>query len=494
MRKKKSFARNIIVLLFFVAAGFVGGWAASSRLAESARSEKEDSMFASSVAMATPAKVADKEAIALRRTPVVEAVEKVSPAVVNISTEKVIEKRFNPFGGFDDEFFNGFFDSFPNNFPTEKYKQQTLGSGVIINPKGYILTNEHVILRASKVVVTLPDEREIEARVIGADPKFDLAILKVDVDKPLPTAQTGDSEGVMIGETVIAIGSPFGLKHTVTTGVVSAIGRSVKTNEGQVFSDFIQTDASINPGNSGGPLVNIVGEVIGINTAIYAEAEGIGFAIPINRAMRAVAELIRYGKIEKTWTGIRVQELTGRLAATLGLKAGGGVLVSDVLSDSPGESAGIKAGDVIVKIDTMEIGSIEAFLDRISGSLVGDTVNVEIVRDGKTRNLKMKMAGLPIKHADKLAKEVFGVTVSDIGRSEQLRYKLYGDQGVVVTDVDENSPAAKIGMRAGDVIRQFGNREINSVDDFREAVAVASVRESVFLVVQRGMYLYHVRI
>ncbi|MFA6449550.1 MAG: Do family serine endopeptidase [bacterium] len=438
---------------------------------------------------AIPISAIEKENLALRRTPVVIAAEKVGPAVVNISTEKIVERRFSPFGGLNDDFFKGFFDQ----FPTESYKQQTLGSGVIINSKGYILTNEHVILRASKVKVTLPDEREAEARVIGADPKFDLAILKIDMDTPLPAAQTGDSDNVMIGETVIAIGNPFGLKHTVTTGVVSAVGRSIKTREGQVFNDFIQTDASINPGNSGGPLVNIVGEVIGINTAIYAEGQGIGFAIPINRAMRAVAELLRSGKIEKTWTGIRAQEMTAKLAQNLGVKNGGGVLISDVIENSPAAKAGLKTGDVIVKVDNVTIDSIETFVDKIGSYMVGESMAVEYLRDGAGKKAQMKLSGLPLDRAEKLSHDLFGLDVEAVSRAAQLRYRLQDTKGVMVTAALKNGPAAKIGLQPGDVIRQLGIRQIDGMDDFKEAVTVASVQESVFLVVQRGIYLYHVK-
>jgi serine protease Do len=447
-----------------------------------------------SPALVTRADAADPEAMALRRTPVVRAVEKVGPAVVNISTEKIVERRVSPFGGANDEFFNNFFDRFSDTFPTQRFKQQTLGSGVIIDPKGYILTNDHVILMASKVMVTLPDDRETEAQVIGADPTFDLAILKIDVKGDLPAARVGDSDTLMIGETAIAIGNPYGLSRTVTTGVISALGRSIKTDDGKVYDDFIQTDASINPGNSGGPLVIITGEVIGINTAIYANAEGIGFAIPINRAMRAVADLIRFGKVEKTWAGIRVQELTPRLASRLGIGSGKGVLVSDVIVNSPAASAGLKTGDAILKVDSSEIISVEGFLDKIGGYMVGDKALLTVDRDGKTKTIEIRMAGLPLDRADRLAKELFGLKVSSIGRSEMSRYQLAANAGVVVTEVEEDSPAARIGIEPGDVLSQFGTRRIAGIDDFREAVIIASVQDSAFLIVQRGRFLYHVRI
>ncbi|HOX28802.1 MAG TPA: trypsin-like peptidase domain-containing protein [bacterium] len=447
-------------------------------------------IFGQPIRAATP--LTDKEALAIRRTPVVAAIEKVSPAVVNINTEKIVQRSINPFGAFNDDNFDRLFDNFFNQFPTQSYKQQTLGSGVIIDPKGYILTNEHVIMRASKVMVTLPDETVAEARVIGGDPKFDLAILKIDVKKSLPAARTGDSDSLMIGETVIAIGNPYGLNHTVTTGVLSAIGRSIRTDQGKVFNDFLQTDASINPGNSGGPLVNLVGEVIGINTAIYEGANGIGFAIPINRAMRAVADLIRYGKIENVWSGLRAQELTQQIARKLGAD-GGGVLISDVFRDSPASRAGLKTGDVVVSIDSAKITNLEEFLNKSSGYLVGDTAEIEYIREGDHKKARLKMVALPVDRADELAKDLLGLTVSGIDRTQQARYNLYSTDGVVVTKVEKASPAAKIGVEPGDIIRQLGGREIKQMSDFRETMLMISAQESAFVVVQRGANLYYVR-
>ena len=251
----------------------------------------------------------------IRRTPVVEAVKRVSPAVVNISTETIVARQTSPFPAFRDPLFEEFFHDFfePR---VERYKQTSLGSGVVIRPDGYILTNQHVVLRGSQIKVTLADDRDFEAQLVGADSDSDLAVLKVKTDTSLPYINMGDSDDLMIGETVIAIGNPFGLSHTVTTGVVSALGRSLKTGE-QTYYDFIQTDASINPGNSGGPLLNLSGDLIGINTAIYQKAQGIGFAIPINRARRIVTDLISYGEVHVPWVGAIVQDLTPELAAQL---------------------------------------------------------------------------------------------------------------------------------------------------------------------------------
>ena len=248
--------------------------------------------------------------IASRRGPVVVAVEKASPAVVSIFSSQEVERQPNPFSGnpFFEDFFRDFFESLP-----DRRTERSLGSGVVIRPDGYILTNEHVVLQSGKIQIQLANERKLNARLVGADSDSDLAVLKVDDAKSLSHLPLGTSEDLLIGETVIAIGNPFGLSHTVTTGVVSAVNRSLNTGE-RTYYDFIQTDASINPGNSGGPLLNIKGELIGINTAIYGKAQGIGFAIPISRAKRIVEELISHGAVEAPWVGVATQTLTPELA------------------------------------------------------------------------------------------------------------------------------------------------------------------------------------
>lgn len=435
----------------------------------------------------------DASGMNLRRTPIVIAVEKVSPAVVNISTEKIVQQRYNPFGG-GGGFNNDFFDPFFDRYFTRDVKQQTLGTGVIIDPRGYILTNEHVILRASEITVTMPDETDYKAQIIGADPKFDLAILKIDAKKEFPAAKTGDSDSVMIGETVIAIGNPFGLSHTVTTGVLSATGRSIKTNEGKIFNDFIQTDASINPGNSGGPLVNLNGEIIGINTVIYSDAQGIGFAIPINRAMRAVSELIRFGEIQKTWTGLRVQPVTPRIARHFGLTELTGALVSDVIDDSPATRAKIQSGDIILSINGKTISSTEEFNDALSSMLVGDKASLKILRDEKTINTDLKLEAAPLDRAEDISYSRFGFKVSPVTDKIARQYGLRSARGVIIIAVSNNSPASETGLQPGDIIHQIGAREIISMEDYKNAVIRAAEQESVFMAVQRKGYLYYIKL
>ena len=257
-----------------------------------------------------------------RRTPIVKAVERVGASVVNINTEEVAPAVRNPFRDSRNPFFDQFFKEF---FPSRDNNRRSLGSGVIIHPEGYILTNEHVVSKATIIKVTLIDKREFDARLVGSDIKSDLAVIKIETNENLPHVSLGRSDDLMIGETVIAIGNPFGLQHTVTTGIISALHRSIKGGGNRVYREFIQLDASINPGNSGGPLLNIEGSLIGINTAIFKQAEGIGFAIPINKAKRIINDLIRYGKVRRGWLGVSVQSITKEMLSFFNIERVRGV-------------------------------------------------------------------------------------------------------------------------------------------------------------------------
>ena len=314
-----------------------------------------------------------------RRTPLVIAVEKVSPAVVNIYTSETGISLRNPFRNFGNNLFDQFFNDFISK---NRNNKKSLGSGVLINKEGYILTNEHVVARASKIHIALSDKREFEARVIGADIKSDLAIIKIDSDQFLPFVPMGRSDDLMIGEQVLAIGNPFGLRHTVTTGIISALNRNIRTGKNEVYSDFIQVDASINPGNSGGPLLNVNGALIGINTAIYQKAEGIGFAIPIDNAKRIVDELIRFGKVRRGWLGVSVQEMNQQLLRHFQLDKNKGVLVIRVAEKSPAAVAGLKRSDVIVAIGNHEVASKADFRAQMSSYTVDDRVRFAILREG----------------------------------------------------------------------------------------------------------------
>ena len=426
-----------------------------------------------------------------RRTPVVIAIEKVSPAVVNINTEEVVRQRANPFSGLGDDFFDQFFQDF---FPPQDYKRQSLGSGVIINQKGYILTNEHVILRASTIKVTLSDNREFDAHLVGADSRSDLAIIKIDSDKPLPFAQMGASSDIMIGESVIAIGNPFGLSHTVTTGIVSAVNRNIKGEDGRIYSDFIQIDASINPGNSGGPLLNINGEVIGINSAIYQKAEGIGFAIPIDRAKRIVNDLIKYGEVHEAWLGIFVQELTTQIAKSFGYSNTKGVIISKAFKGGPSERAGLKRGDIIISLGNKHIKTIDDYNDLIYGYGHNDKISITVFRDGEKITVNVTAQTIPEELYDEIALEWLGISVDEITNKAVKKYQLFTNSGVLISKVEKESPAGKIGIEAGDVLRQINKAKVETLKDFKKAVLSAKKGGSVLLLIQRGKYGYYVTV
>ena len=421
----------------------------------------------------------------IRRSPVVKAVEAARPSVVNISTE-IINRRYSPFGDIGDPRLDKFFrDFFEGPFGTREYKRTSLGSGVIIRKDGYILTNEHVILRASKITVTLLDGRSFPAVVVGSDPSSDLAILKIK-SKSLPTIQLGDSDGLMIGETLIAIGNPFGLSHTVTTGVVSANHRSFRTSDNRVFTDFIQTDASINPGNSGGPLLNIEGDLIGINTAIYGEAQGIGFAIPINRVTRIVENLIDYGEVRHGWIGLRVVNLDFQLAKKTGLEAGRGVYVKHVFKNSPAGKAGFFRGDVILELNGNRIASLGQYRSVIQSVTVGSKVRMSVLRNGKNLNQELTATELPIESAEQFAWRLLGIDVIKNSPKVARNYGLKTIAGMVISKVRVKSPAQKVGILPGDVLLAISGKSIDSLEDFHIACASLRLAQSAIIAVARN--------
>jgi Do/DeqQ family serine protease len=420
----------------------------------------------------------------LRRSAIVVAVEKVSPAVVNISTT-VTEKvsPFFPFGG--EDFFKDFF---PDMFSRE-YKHSSLGSGVIIDgEKGYIVTNHHVVARATEIKVITSNQKEYKGRSLGSDPRSDLAVIKIDAKEKLPEAKLGDSEDLMIGETVIAIGNPFGLTHTVTTGVVSAIDRSVRA-EDRVYRHFIQTDASINPGNSGGPLLNIDGDVIGINTAIYQKAQGIGFAIPINKAKRIVKELLRAGEVQPPWLGLDLQELTPELKRHFALPGGGGgVLVSDVYGNSPADRAGVKRGDVVLVVGGTSVASLSDYQDALAEFTTGDRITLKLFRRGKEISIPLQPASFPPELALETVYRRLGIKVGEGRRGGNSQQR----SGVSVEEVKQDSEAGRIGLKSGDIIAQVNEVAVTNLEDFKKAVSQYHHLISLNLVVRRGPYAYSI--
>ena len=425
-----------------------------------------------------------------RRTPLVIAVENVGPAVVNINTEEAPRQARNPFRGFmGDELFKKYF----KNYSPPNYRgKRSLGSGVLIDPRGYILTNEHVIARAQNIKITLIDKREFSARLIGADKQSDLAIVKITSDKPLPFVKMGHSNDLMAGETVLAIGNPFGLQHTVTTGIISALNRTLPVSKNVSYSGFIQVDVPINPGNSGGPLLNINGELIGINTAIQQNAEGIGFAIPIDKARRIVKDLIEFGQVRRGWLGVSVQNLTDDLVRLFKLSHQYGVLVTKIFKSSPMEKSHIQQGDILVTIDGQEIANKSSYQDKIASYTINDVIRFGYIRNGKAGKSKVLVSAMPKNYAGDFAKEWLGLEVKNLSKNLARHYRLMAREGVVVVSSSPNSASGKIGISPGDVIRQVNQNTITNKKDFHEALMEAGKLSSILLLVQRGRSGYYV--
>ena len=375
----------------------------------------------------------------------------------------------------------------------ERREQRTsLGSGVIIDGKrGLVLTNTHVIEKASAIGVTLNDQHEFSATIVGMDPDSDLAVLKIDSQQDLPSIRMGDSDDVMIGESVIAIGNPFGFSHTVTTGVISAVKRSIKTAE-RVFHEFIQTDASINPGNSGGPLLNIDGDLIGINTAIYAEGQGIGFAIPINRAKRIISDLITYGEVVPAWIGVTVQPVDAALAQYLDLDGPGGVLVTRVEPDSPARKAGIVQGDVIVSIDGTRTVDGPAYQLKLKEIAVDQSILVTVNRNGAQQRLSLKTALFPLDRALDLAERQLGITVADLNDQARARYGLTSRDGVLIVKMRRGSHLDRIGVRPGDIVHQIDEVRVPDVERFKATIVKYRNKPAVVLTIERDGTIYHI--
>ncbi len=430
-----------------------------------------------------------------RENAVVKTVKRVGPAVVNISSEYESRQQSNPFDSFGgDPLFDRFFKDFFDHGYNQHEKRTNLGSGVIIDgQRGFILTNAHVITRAGTITVTLKDEREFRAQIVGADPDSDLAVLKIESQSKLPDIQMCRSDDLLIGETVIAIGNPFGFSHTVSTGVISAINRSVRT-ENRTFHDFIQIDAPINPGNSGGPLLNINGDLIGINTAIYANARGIGFAIPINKARRIVTDLITYGEVIQAWIGMLVQDLNRQLVEYYKIPTGKGVIVEAVTTRGPAQLAGIKSGDIILKINNRPVPSNSAFQDIMRGVSAGETIKILLKRRDQVLSASVGAKVFPPEQALALAERLLGVVVADLSREIRLKYRIAAESGVLITELRNGTYLSRIGVGPGDVIRQIDDVEIGDREDFKAAIVKFRRKKSVVLLLQRGTRGYYITI
>jgi serine protease Do len=426
--------------------------------------------------------------------------EPLLPAVVNISTSKVVKntKSQNPFS---DPFFRQFFgnpfggDEDQQQQPREQ-REHSLGSGVIVNPDGYILTNNHVVEGASDVQVTLSDKRTLKAKVVGTDPRTDIAVLKIPTSG-LSTVTLGDSTKAKVGDIVLAIGDPFGIGETATMGIVSAVGRRNLSLEGPGgYEDFIQTDASINPGNSGGALVNTRGELIGINTAIISNGgggnQGIGFAVPVNMARGVMEQILKTGKVTRGYLGVSIQGITPDLAKAFNLPSAEGALVGDVTPDSPGAKAGLQKGDVITALNGQKIADYTDLRLRISQTPPGTSINMEVYRNGQKQQMKATLVEFPEKtETAQSAPEgetpaLEGVQVENLNSeiTQQLNLPA-GTRGVIITRVDPDSTAAETGLQRGDVIQEVNRKQVASVEQFRAAVRGAA-NQPLLLLVNRG--------
>lgn len=430
-----------------------------------------------------------------------EIVNSVSPSVVNISTTKVISRDTLPFS--EDPFFDLFRPFHDFGLP-RKWKEQSLGSGVIVSGDGYIITNNHVVEKADEIRVTLYDKRSFRGKVVGADPKTDIAVVKISAEK-LPTIPLGDSDRLQVGEFVLAIGNPFGLSHTVTMGIISAVGRA---NVGIAdYEDFIQTDAAINPGNSGGPLVNIKGELIGINTAIFSRSggyQGIGFAVPSNMARLVMDQLMKQGKIVRGWLGVTIQDITPELSQKFGLKDSRGALVGDVSRGSPAEKAGILRGDVVLEFNGKEIKSVGGLRNMVAQSKVGSQVKVKILRNGKEHELTVVIAELPKEIAgapsepspEDIQRNVFsGITVMDLTKEIARQLGLgSNEKGVAVVRVEPGSAAEEAGLKKGDVIQEIDRKRVGGLGDFNRITSSIAPGETTLLFVNRAGRRFYITI
>lgn len=415
--------------------------------------------------------------------------KKASPSVVNISTVKVFKGRGEhpslPFGPNDP--FKDFFERFFKDQVPKDFKQRSLGTGFIIDKEGYILTNNHVVEKADEIKVKLSDDREFDAKIVGRDPKTDLALIRIEGAWGLIPLALGDSDALQVGDWVVAIGSPFGLGHTVTAGIVSAKYRQIGAG---AYDNYIQTDASINPGNSGGPLLNTAGEVIGINTAIFSQSGGsvgIGFAIPVNMAKDLLPQLKR-GRVVRGWLGVMIQHVTPEIKKLFNLDEEKGALVSDVVAGGPADKAGIERGDVIVAVDGQEIKEMKELPFLIASIPVGKTVAVDVIRKGESKSLQVTIGELEEEGEKPVVSKAgprLGMVVDDISPELARRFGLEDTAGVIVIEVQNNTPAAEAGLQPGDVILEIDQAAVKGLDDFKVKLDSYKAGDTILMLTKR---------
>jgi serine protease Do len=421
-----------------------------------------------------------------------DVIERVVPAVVNISSKRVVQSQAShPY--MSDPFFRRFFEDYFRRFdmPTEQV-QENLGSGVIVSSEGYIITNNHLVGQADEVLVRLPDKREFDAEIVGTDERTDVAVLKIDADN-LPTVPIGDSDLLRLGESVIAIGYPFRVGQTVTKGIVSALNRgSLGLTQ---YENFIQTDAAINPGNSGGALINTRGELIGINTAILSRtggSQGIGFAIPISMANNVMEKILRDGRVIRGWLGVLPQDIDPQMAELFDADVAEGVVITEVVEDSPAEKAGIKRDDIVVAFDGKPVRDGMAFRNMVAAIDPGEKIDIEIIRDGKKKRMTIEIGeqesgevAAGSEEPEEVSPLFTGVSLEVVEDFHRRRFELPRDmEGLIVTEVEPTSNAAEGGLEAGDVIIEINRRNVTSIEDF-QGILERSRKDKMLLLVYR---------
>lgn len=418
------------------------------------------------------------------------------PSVVNIRTVTTVKgggRVFRHFFGnpFNDRKnpFEEFWGPHMEDQPQRDYKQRSLGSGFIIDKEGYIVTNNHVVENADQIKVKLADEREFDAELVGRDPKTDIALIKISAKTDLEPIHMGNSDELMVGNWVVAIGSPFGLEQTVTAGIVSAKGRIIGFGP---YEDFIQTDASINPGNSGGPLINMKGDVVGINTAIVASGQGIGFAIPMNMAKDIINQLKSSGEVTRGWLGVGIQDLSDELKKYYGVENNGGVLITQVFEGDPADKGGIEPNDIIIEIDGKSVKSARELSGIIANTRVGKKTTIKLLRDGKTKSVQVELAkrdddALMAKGPQSEKSDDLGVQLMDVTEETANRFGLEADErGVLVVSIKAGSKAEEAGIRRGDLIKEVNHKRITSVRDYTKRIKKIDEGDEVQFLIRRA--------
>lgn len=424
--------------------------------------------------------------------------DQVKYSVVNISTTQVVKENplqpfFSPHSPFREFFGDEFFKRFFGDGPYGEMKTHALGSGLIIDGEGHILTNNHVVEKADEINIKIENGKEYDAKVVGRDPKTDLALVRVTPDANFPKpARLGNSDTLRVGDWVMAVGNPFGLGHTVTAGIISAKGRVIGAGP---YDDFLQTDAAINPGNSGGPLFNMSGEVVGINTAIVAQGQGIGFAIPMNLA-RDILTQLKAGKVVRGWLGVMIQDITPELAQSFNIQETKGVIVADVVPDGPADKAEIKRGDVVVKFNGKEVENSPSLSRMVAATPPNTSVTISVIRDGKPKEIKVTIGTMPDETAEAPAvkkESAWGLTAQNLTPELAQRFGWSeNEKGVVISGIQPGSPAAEAKLRPGDLIKEINRQKIQNLRDYKQVVDKVKKGESLLLLVKRGENTFYV--